>query len=100
MINGSISAGQLSAFIFYAALVAGSVGSLSEFASEMQRAAGAAERLFELIDARPAIAAPAVVQALPAPPLGTVAFEDVRFAYPSRPERNALDGLSFAAAAL
>ncbi len=99
MINGSISAGQLSAFIFYSALVAGSVGSLSEFASEMQRAAGAAERLFELIDARPAIAAPAVAQALPAPPLGTVAFEEVRFAYPSRPERNALDGLSFAIAA-
>ena len=98
MIAGTISAGRLSAFIFYSALVAGSLGSLSEFASEMQRAAGAAERLFELIDAPAAIAAPALPAALPAPPQGAVAFEAVRFAYPSRPERQALDSLSFTVA--
>jgi ATP-binding cassette subfamily B protein len=90
-----ISAGALSAFIFYAALVAGAFGSLSEFASELSRAAGAAERLFELLDAQPAITPPARPQALPTPPRGGVTFADVRFAYPTRPERSALDGLTF-----
>jgi ATP-binding cassette subfamily B protein len=93
-----ISAGALSAFIFYAALVAGAFGSLSEFAAELQRAGGAAERLFELLDTRPAIAAPANPQPFPTPARGAVTFADVRFAYPTRPERSALDGLSFTVA--
>jgi len=95
LLVGGITPGALSAFIFYAALVAGAFGSLSEFAAELQRAAGAAERLFELMDAAPAIAAPAAPLLLPAPPRGAVAFAGVHFAYPTRRERQALDGLSF-----
>jgi ATP-binding cassette subfamily B protein len=93
-IAGRISAGELSAFVFYAVVVAGSVGAISEFAADLQRAAGAAERLFELLDARPVIAAPALPVALPVPPRGAVAFENVTFAYPSRPESPALTGFS------
>ncbi len=98
-IAGRISAGDLSAFVFYAVVVAGSVGSLSEFAADLQRAAGASERLFELLDAQPAIAAPANPAALPLPALGAVAFDNVTFRYPARPDRPALQGSSFAVAA-
>jgi len=94
-IAGRITAGDLSAFVFYAVVVAGSVGSLSEFAADLQRAAGASERLFELLDAKPAIAAPANPLPLPAPPRGAVAFDNVTFRYPARPDRAALHGLSF-----
>ncbi len=93
-IAGRITAGQLSAFIFYAVVVAGSVGAISEFAADLQRAAGAAERLFELLDARPEIAAPPSPVPLPVPARGSVAFEDVTFSYPSRPERPALSGFT------
>ena len=95
-IAGRISAGDLSAFVFYAVIVAGSVGSLSEFAAEVQRAAGAAERLFELLDAKPAIAAPPNPVILPSPARGAVAFEGVTFRFASRPELPALEDLSFA----
>ncbi len=93
-IAGRISAGDLSAFVFYAVVVAASVGAISEFAADLQRAAGAAERLFELLDARPDIAAPASPVALPAPARGAVSFENVAFYYPSRPERAALADFS------
>jgi ATP-binding cassette, subfamily B, bacterial len=95
-IAGRITAGDLSAFVFYAVVVAGSVGSLSEFAADLQRAAGASERLFELLDARPAIAAPANPVPLPTPARGAVDFENVTFRYPARPDRAALHGVSFA----
>jgi ATP-binding cassette subfamily B protein len=85
-----ITAGELSAFVFYAVVVAGSVGAISEFAADLQRAAGAAERLFELLDAQPAIAAPASAVPLPVPPRGAVTFENVTFTYPSRPDQPAL----------
>ena len=98
-IAGRISAGDLSAFVFYAVVVAGSVGSLSEFAADLQRAAGASERLFELLDADPVIKAPAHPLPLPSPARGAVAFENVTFRYPSQPDRAALQGLSFTAAA-
>jgi ATP-binding cassette subfamily B protein len=98
-IAGRISAGDLSAFVFYAVVVAGSVGSLSEFAADLQRAAGASERLFELLDAQPAIAAPANPVALPAPAMGAIAFDNVTFRYPARPDRAALQGVSFAVSA-
>jgi ATP-binding cassette subfamily B protein len=97
-IAGRVSAGDLSAFVFYAVVVAGSVGSLSEFAADLQRAAGASERLFELLDAQPTIAAPANPLPLPTPGHGAVAFENVTFRYPARPDRAALHGLSFAVA--
>jgi ATP-binding cassette subfamily B protein len=98
-IAGRISAGDLSAFVFYAVVVAGSVGSLSEFAADLQRAAGASERLFELLDAHPAIAAPANPVALPVPATGAIAFDNVTFRYPARPDRAALQGVSFAVSA-
>jgi ATP-binding cassette subfamily B protein len=96
VLAGRISAGQLSAFVFYAVVVAGSVGSISEVYGDLQRAAGAMERLSELLQAEPDIKAPAMPVALPQPPKGVVAFEQVRFFYPSRPDRPALDGVGFA----
>jgi ATP-binding cassette subfamily B protein len=94
-IAGEITAGQLSAFVFYAVVVAASVGAISEFAADLQRAAGACERLFELADEIPQIAAPAIPRALPTRAEGRVAFESVRFAYPSAPDRAVIDGLDF-----
>ncbi|UCH75640.1 MAG: ATP-binding cassette domain-containing protein [Rhodospirillales bacterium] len=96
VIAGRITAGDLSAFVFYAIVVAGSVGAISEVVGDLQRAAGAAERLLELLDTAPQIAAPANPAALPDPPHGAVAFEDVTFHYPSRPEIAALDGFDLA----
>ncbi|MBL8807476.1 MAG: ATP-binding cassette domain-containing protein [Rhodospirillales bacterium] len=94
--RGEITVGQLSAFVFYAVVVASSVGAISEFMADLQRAAGASERLFELLDAVPDIRPPAVPAKFPSPARGAVAFENVTFRYPSAPERAALDGLSFA----
>jgi ATP-binding cassette, subfamily B, bacterial len=97
-IAGRISAGELSAFVFYAVVVAASVGAISEFTADLQRAAGAAERLFELLDARPAIAAPRDPLPLPTPARGAIAFDAVTFRYPSRPEHAALADFSLAIA--
>ncbi len=94
VLAGRITAGQLSAFVFYAALVAGSVGALSEVWGDLQRAAGATERLMEILQATPAVAAPASPVALPTPPRGQIRFESVRFHYPTRPESPALDALT------
>jgi ATP-binding cassette subfamily B protein len=94
VLAGRISGGQLSAFVFYALLVAGSVGALSEVAGELLRAAGAAERLLELLNTHPGIAAPAAPVALPEPARGEVQLHDVTFRYPSRPNSPALSGLS------
>ncbi|HEX9465363.1 MAG TPA: ABC transporter transmembrane domain-containing protein [Alphaproteobacteria bacterium] len=91
-IAGRISAGDLSAFVFYAVVVAASVGAISEFAADLQRAAGATERLVELLDAKPDIAPPANPVHLPTPAQGAVSFENVTFRYPSRPDRPALSG--------
>jgi ATP-binding cassette, subfamily B, bacterial len=91
VVAGRLSAGQLSAFVFYAVLVAGSVGSLSEVIGDLQRAAGATERLFELLTVEPAIRAPAHAIPIPATANGSLAFDDVTFHYPSRPDTPALD---------
>ena len=99
MLAGRITAGELSAFIFYAVVVAASVGSLSEFYADIQRAAGAAERLLELLATEPEIAAPAAPETLAAPARGRVALEGVSFRYPSRPDRAALEDVSFEVAA-
>ena len=94
VVAGSMSGGELSAFVFYAVLMATSVTAMSELWGEVQRASGAADRIGELLAERPAIAAPAAPVALPRPPVGRVAFEGVGFRYPSRPDRSALDGFS------
>jgi len=91
VVAGRLSAGALSAFVFYAIVVASAVGALSELVGELQRAAGAAERLIELLETRPRIAPPADPAPFPSPSRGAVAFEDVTFHYPARPDRPALD---------
>ena len=94
VIAGRVSAGELSAFVFYAVVVAGSVGALSEVVGELQRAAGATERLMDLLTTAPGISAPASPVALPSPPKGVVVFDDITFRYPARPELSALDHFS------
>ncbi len=94
VIAGRMTGGQLSAFVFYSILVAGSVGAISEVFADLQRAAGAAERLFDLLAQKPQIAAPDTPAALPAPITGGVRFEAVTFRYPSQPEIAALAGFS------
>ena len=93
--EGLITEGELVQFIIYAVMVAGSLGALSEIWGELQRAAGATERLVELLNARDTVADPAAPQRLAAPVRGAIAFDGVRFAYPSRPGISALDGVSF-----
>jgi ATP-binding cassette subfamily B protein len=93
VLAGRISAGQLSAFVFYAVVVAGAVGAISETLGDLQRAAGATERLFEILDAQPELAEPAHPAALPTPVRGEVCFDAVSFRYPSRPETLAIDHL-------
>ncbi len=99
VVAGRISAGQLSAFVFYAVIVASAAGTISETIGDLQRAAGATERLFELLAIEPTIRPPAHPVALPLPARGTVAFDDVTFRYPSRPDTAALDGFTLAVAA-
>jgi ATP-binding cassette subfamily B protein len=85
VLAGRMTGGDLSAFVFFAVLVAGSVGALSEVAGELMRAAGATERLLPLLVTEPAVAAPDQPVPLPLPPLGRIAFRSVSFSYPSRP---------------
>ena len=93
--EGRITGGQLSAFVFYAALVAGGAGTVSEVWGEIQRAAGATERLFELLDTQPALTVHTPAITLPARVAGAIAFDGVRFAYPSRVQTPVLTALSF-----
>ena len=85
----------MSAFVFYAVLAAGAVGAISEVTGELLRAAGAAERLFELLAARPVIAAPQTATPLPDPPRGEISVEAVSFNYPSRPDQPVLEDVTF-----
>lgn len=96
VLAGRLSAGELSAFVFYAAIVAGSIGALSEVWGELQRAAGATERLMEILATAPAIQAPARPRPFPTPARGAIAINGVRFHYPSRPDTPALDNFSLA----
>ncbi|TMJ26314.1 MAG: ATP-binding cassette domain-containing protein [Alphaproteobacteria bacterium] len=91
VIAGSISAGDLSAFVFYAVLVASSGGAISETIGDLQRASGAAERLAELRAEQPVILEAVQPKTLPRPLRGSVSFESVSFHYPTRPDSLALD---------
>ena len=95
VLAGTLSPGDLSAFVFYAAVVAGAVGAISEVIGDLQRAAGASERLIELASTVPAIQAPAHPVPLVRPVRGAVSFEAVSFHYPTRPDRPSLDQISF-----
>ena len=87
----AMSAGALVQFVIYSVMVAGSVAALSEIWGELQRAAGATERLVDLLNADDAIADPVAPVALPRPVTGAIAFENVTLRYPTRPEAAALD---------
>ncbi|NJM31041.1 MAG: ATP-binding cassette domain-containing protein [Rhizobiales bacterium] len=95
VIMGRLTGGTLSQFVIYAVLMASSLGQLSEVWGETQLAAGAAERISELLDERPAIASPPASLPLPSPPKGEVGFEDVSFAYAGRPDAPVLHNVSF-----
>ncbi len=94
VLAGRLSAGTLSQFVLYAVFAASGLGQLSETWGEISQAAGATERLAELLAIEPAITAPAHPVPLPDPARGEVAFDAVRFAYPSRPGSMVLDGIT------
>ncbi|HEY0570697.1 MAG TPA: ABC transporter transmembrane domain-containing protein [Enterovirga sp.] len=94
VLANTMSAGRLSQFVLYAVFAASALGQLSEVYGELAQAAGAAERIGEILGAKPAIAAPFQPRALPQPAAGTVAFDDVGFSYPAR-EAQSLHGISF-----
>ena len=96
VLAGRLTAGTLSQFVLFAVFAASGLGQLSEVWGEISQAAGSAERLGELLAVVPTIQAPAAPLPLPSPPRGEVAFDNVRFAYPTRPQASVLDGLSFA----
>jgi len=98
VIAGRMTGGELSAFVFYAILMAVSVGTVSEVIGDVQRAAGAAERLLELLGTEPDIGAPADPKPIPMPASGRVDFDDVTFHYPARPDRPSLNGFSLSVA--
>ena len=92
---GRLTAGELSAFVFYAAVVASGAGTVSEVWGEIQRAAGATERLMELLDTRPALEIAQPPIRLPTRVTGAIRFDEVLFAYPTRREVTALGPVSF-----
>jgi ATP-binding cassette subfamily B protein len=95
VVSGRISAGELSAFIFYAIVMAGALGAISEVIGELLRAAGATERLMELMQLTPMITAPKKPLSFHGAPEGRISFEHVSFNYPSRPDEAALTNISF-----
>ncbi len=94
VISGAMTAGELGQFILYAVLVAGAVGALTEIWTQAQQAAGATERLVEILDAEADIDAPDDPLPLPEETRGEIVFDAVSFSFPSRPEERALDGIS------
>ncbi|MEQ9518857.1 MAG: ABC transporter transmembrane domain-containing protein [Parvibaculum sp.] len=95
VIDGTMTGGELLQFTLYALMAAMSMAALSEVWGDVQMAAGATERLIELLQIEPEIQAPANPVALPTPPTGTLAFDHVQFFYPTRPATAALKDLSF-----
>ena len=94
VLTGSITPGRLGQFVLYAAFAAAGLGQLSEVWGEVSAASGASERLFEILRVKSAISVPASPRALPVPARGDVGFENVSFAYPTRPDALAVDGVS------
>ncbi len=94
VVSHAMTGGQLVQFLFYALIVAGGVGALSETWGDLQRAAGASERLMELLHVEPAVPIPANPRILPRPTHGAVSFRNVGFRYPTRPDAAALNGFS------
>ena len=92
---GDMSIGELVQFVIYAIMVAGAAGALSEIWGELQRAAGATERLIDLLGATDPVKDPDTPALLPTPVKGEITFDNVQFAYPSRLNTSALDGVSF-----
>ncbi|PJE40275.1 MAG: ABC transporter ATP-binding protein [Pseudomonas sp.] len=100
VIAGRISGGELAAFVFYSLIVGSAFGTLSEVIGELQRAAGAAERIAELLQARNEISPPAIdALHLTQPVQGRIELQGLRFAYPSRPGSFAVDGIDLQVAA-
>lgn len=95
VVRGDISGGTLSQFLLYALFAAGALAELAEVWGEVSQAAGAAERLTELMAVEPEIVSPPNPVPLPAPPRGEIEFRNVRFAYPTRPDASALQSISF-----
>jgi len=98
VLSGAMTGGRLSQFVLYAVLAATAVGGLSEVWGELAQCMGAAERLSELLQVQSGIKSPRHPKPLPVPPRGEIAFRDVSFSYPLRPETSALDRVSFQAA--
>ena len=96
VLTGAITPGRLGQFVLYTAFAAAGLGQLSEVWGEVSAASGAAERLLEILRVTPDIKAPAAPRALPVPPRGDVSFDNVSFAYPTRPGVSAVDHVSFA----
>jgi ATP-binding cassette subfamily B protein len=96
VLTGAITPGRLGQFVLYTAFAATGLGQLSEVWGEISAASGASERLLEILHVKPEISAPASPRALPQPSRGDLAFEDVSFVYPARPELPAIDRVSFA----
>lgn len=95
VLSGVMTPGTLGQFLLYSVFAAGALGALSEVWGELSQASGAAERLTEILNEEPAIAAPANPVALPQPSIGSVSFDQVQFNYPARPDAPALRGLNF-----
>src|ERR1700754_5109383 len=94
VLSGHITPGRLGQFVLYAAFAATGLGQLSEVWGEVSAASGAAERLFEILRVKSEITAPPQPVALPVPARGDVGFDNVSFAYPTRPDVPAVDGVS------
>lgn len=98
VIEGHMTAGDLSSFIFYAVVVAGSAGSFSEIMGDLQRAAGASERLIELLVMKPAAPEELIERVLPKKARGILAIHNISFSYPSHPHNIVLKGLTLSVA--
>lgn len=98
VMRGDITGGELAQFVLLAVLTGSGAGAIAEVWGDVQKAAGATQRLAELLDERPDIAAPVAPVALARPVAGAISFDDVQFAYPLAPDRSALRGVSFSVA--
>jgi ATP-binding cassette subfamily B protein len=98
VVAGQMTGGELGQFILYAVLAGGALAELSEVWGELASASGAAERMMELLATPAQVTAPAAPKPMPRPARGTVAFRDVRFVYPTRPDISALNGVSLSIA--